>query len=501
MTAIERQPDAFASDQYDVIVIGGGIYGACTMLEAAQRGQRVLLIERDDFGGATSWNSLRIIHGGLRYLQSLDFRRYYRSVTEQAWWLKHFADLVQPLSCLMPLYNHGLRRTDVMRAVLFANDVMSNAIRRTHQVQLGPGRVISPDETVQRFHSVRTEGLRGGAIWYDAVMRSPQRLLIEVMRWAAAAGGRALNYMSVEDVIASKGCVQGVVGRCQLTSREFEFRAPAIVNCAGPWAQSIERRLVKDGAEHFANSTLGHESGQNQYARAYNVVVNRKPFSSDAVALSCGRGNTYFCVPHRERMIIGTVHLPPAVEAPGAEDVSRVLYEWNSVVSNCELSASDVELIMVGWLPAGAKNSHLPRKSPRITASRCFKGFVTVEGVKYTTARRIAEKALSSLDTRLTSGSPTNRPPPNALASKALTDLSALELQEWIHNESIVHVDDLLLRRSDSLFPNDTLRELADNLMLRLGWEPARREAELQRITPNFHLRIPNETSPADAGE
>ncbi|MFB3103980.1 MAG: FAD-dependent oxidoreductase, partial [Pseudomonadales bacterium] len=119
-----------ANDQFDLIVVGGGIYGACLVLESARRGLRPLLLERDDFGGGTSWNSLRIVHGGLRYLQHLDLARYRLSASEQAWWLNQFPDQVQPLSCLLPLYNRGLRSTHLMRAALWMNNHLGALVRR-----------------------------------------------------------------------------------------------------------------------------------------------------------------------------------------------------------------------------------------------------------------------------------------------------------------------------------------------------------------------------------
>ena len=99
---IPRLPVESASKQYDLLVIGGGIYGIALAFEAARRDYRTLLLERDDFGGGTSWSSLRIIHGGLRYLQTLDLRRFRESLAERRWFLRHCPDLVRPLPCLRP---------------------------------------------------------------------------------------------------------------------------------------------------------------------------------------------------------------------------------------------------------------------------------------------------------------------------------------------------------------------------------------------------------------
>lgn len=117
---IRRDPAAAAQESYDLIVIGGGIYGIALALESSRRGWRPLLLERGDFGGETSLNSLGIVHGGLRYLQSLDIIRFRESVAERRWFLAHFPDLVEPLKCLMPLYGGGLRRRSVIAAALSA---------------------------------------------------------------------------------------------------------------------------------------------------------------------------------------------------------------------------------------------------------------------------------------------------------------------------------------------------------------------------------------------
>ena len=99
---IARRPAASAARAYDLVVVGGGIHGVALAFEASRRGYRAVLLERADFGGGTSWSSLRIVHGGLRYLQSLDLRRFRESAAEQRWFLRHFPDLVRPLPCLMP---------------------------------------------------------------------------------------------------------------------------------------------------------------------------------------------------------------------------------------------------------------------------------------------------------------------------------------------------------------------------------------------------------------
>ena len=182
-------------DPVDVAVVGGGIYGAAVVFEAARRGLRAVLVERGDFGEATSWNSLRILHGGLRYLQRLDLARFAESVAERRWWMATFPSLVRPLPCLMPLYGDGLRRPTVLRLALALNDLLSAGRNREvpEEVRIPAGRVLNVAETLRRAPGIRADGLRGGALWWDASAPDTQRLLIELLHRANAHGARTWN--------------------------------------------------------------------------------------------------------------------------------------------------------------------------------------------------------------------------------------------------------------------------------------------------------------------
>src|SRR5919106_3247372 len=159
-SAIERNVDRAAGEDRDLIVVGGGIYGIALALEAARRGLKALLVERDDYGGATSWSNLRILHGGLRYLQSLDLARFFESVGERSWFLRHFPDLVRPLPCLMPLYGRGLKRPSVFKVALALNDLLSSrrnaGVKRA--IRLPKGRLTSAAETAALFPAVEQQG-------------------------------------------------------------------------------------------------------------------------------------------------------------------------------------------------------------------------------------------------------------------------------------------------------------------------------------------------------
>ncbi len=212
MDTILRNPEKAKDKIYDAIIIGGGIYGVMLSLVASQKGIKTLLLERDDFGGATSFNSLRIVHGGLRYLQKMDLHRFFESVSERKWFLKNFPDLVEPLACLMPLNGKGLYRPSIFRVALFLNDLLS--LNRNKGVpknsKLPGGKIISAEEVKKIFPDVDTNNLKGGAVWYDGSMPDSQRVLIESLKWACSLGATALNYFEAKDILIDNNKVSGV---------------------------------------------------------------------------------------------------------------------------------------------------------------------------------------------------------------------------------------------------------------------------------------------------
>ncbi|MEM6749798.1 MAG: FAD-dependent oxidoreductase, partial [Planctomycetota bacterium] len=158
------------------------------------------MIDAGDFHSGVSFHSLRILHGGLRYLQSMDLPRFFESVGERRWFFRHLPEQCEVLPCLMPLYGEGLKRPSTFRVALWMNDALSrrrNAGVPEH-VHLPGGRVLGPGDTARRFPAVRPEGLRGAGCWPDGRMRCHQRIAMELLRWAATCGALCLNYVRAE---------------------------------------------------------------------------------------------------------------------------------------------------------------------------------------------------------------------------------------------------------------------------------------------------------------
>ena len=298
--AMERQIHLSSERDYDLIIVGGGIYGAMLALESVFRGLKPLLLEKSDFGAATSFNSLRIVHGGLRYLQTLDLARHVESVRERRWFLKNFPDHVRPLPCLMPLYNKGIKRKTVFRAALLINDALS--MRRNSGVmperKLLNGKIIDRTEVVSAFPGVDEQGLKGAAVWFDAAVPDSQRVLVEILRWATHYGADVANYVRVTAISSQAGVVDGVVAHDLISDVKSSFHAPIVINATGPWASALAEQF--DGRHHnwFSPSL------------AWNMLTDKPAPSEFALALTPPRSGapTYFVHPWKGRMFIGTGH-------------------------------------------------------------------------------------------------------------------------------------------------------------------------------------------------
>lgn len=486
--ALRRNPAAAAADSYDLIVVGGGIQGAALALESARRGLRPLLIERDDFGGATSWNSYRIVHGGLRYLQHLDLPRFHESVAERRWFLRHFPDLVEPRPFLMPLYGQGARRPSVLRVALALNHLLSR--RRNEGVRsdrrLESGGVLTVPETVSLFPDVRREGLRGGALWYDAVMPNSERVLMETLRWATALGARCLNYVEAAGLIVEGGRVRGVEAIDVESGDQLELSAKLVFNCAGPWSPQLAASFDTDLEGFFAPSL------------ALILLLDREPVSETAVAVAAPekKAHTYFLYPRFGRIFAGTAHLPWSGEIgqpkPSRAQLDAVIDDLNRAVPALELRRHQVLRVYSGLLPATEVGGRERASRPVIHdhgKQGGPAGLFSLSAIKYTTARALAERALRIAVSNLAEpGKGTERPPAAELPSRALLDApadapeQAERLRELARDEAVVHLDDLVLRRLDWGEDPDTAHLVGPAACAALGWEGQKADAEIKRL-------------------
>lgn len=405
---MKRDLAQITGKQHDVLIIGGGIYGICAAWEAALRGLSVALVEKGDFGSATSSNSLKIIHGGLRYLQHADFRRMRESISERRTLMRIAPHLVHPLPCLMPTYGHALKGKEIMALALLLNDLIGfdrNGLADPQKF-MPRGRVLSKDECKQLIPGVDEEGLSGGALWYDCQVYNTERMLISILRSAVEAGAVVANYVEMLGFKKNGDRVTGIVAKDTLSGDEFDITAKLVINNTGPWVNIILSKL--DG--RLAEPRVKLSAAMNLVVRKqlnpkYAVGIWSKSQFKDEDALISKGSRLLFMTPWRDYSLVGTTHIPYQGDTEQfkitEKNITAFMQEVNEAYPAAKLRREDVTYFYGGLLPIDGYNHQTGDvkllKHYQIIDHKKednVEGLISVISVKYTTARDVATKTI-----------------------------------------------------------------------------------------------------------
>jgi glycerol-3-phosphate dehydrogenase len=404
---VKRDLVRLASNEYDVLVVGSGIYGACVAWDATLRGLSVALLDKGDFGHATSANSLKIIHGGLRYLQDANLRLVRTMVSERTTWMRIAPHLVHPLPCLTPTYRKPTRSRMTLAAALMINDLMSydrNWLKDAGK-HIPGGRTISRAECLGLLPGATADGITGGALWYDAQIYNSERLLLSLVLAAAEAGAEVANYVEATGFLHNDMTVTGVTAKDVLTGEEFEIRAKLVVNSAGAWVDSLLSSLNNHAPAPKLHLSTALNLVTRQVLTEYAVGITGRYASQDKHGNSTQRSRMLFITPWRQYSIIGTIHAPYAGRPEDFRVTEEVIEEFvdelNAAYPGAALTPQDVYDVHWGFLPMTNDGDHsdvvkLVRQGQVYDHERDdgIKGLITVVGVKYTTARYVAQKVV-----------------------------------------------------------------------------------------------------------
>ena len=296
----------------------------------------------------------------------------------------------------MPLYGGLARNRTLLRTALFINDRMSK--RRNAGVpsrnHLPDGGLLSIEETRARFPDVRAAGLRGAASWFDAVMPDCRRIIEESVIRACAAGGTALNRVEATHLLQDGDRIAGLAATDRASGMQIELRTAAIINAAGPAVDRVNRNLGLPGPDLFIPSL------------AWNILVDREPLADCAVALQPPRSGSHVYFSHAldGRMLVGTGHAPLAPDSDSTavqeNDLVSMIDDLNDAVPTLELRQAEVIDVLSGQLPVRRKLTTDLCKTAQIVRHSDHGGpaqAISVSGVKFTTARSTAAKALDRL--------------------------------------------------------------------------------------------------------
>lgn len=377
-------------DNYDMVVIGGGCNGLATAWDAALRGLSVLLLEKEDFGWATSaWNS-RLIHGGLKYLEKYDVALVRESLREREWLLKAAPHLVKPLRFFLPFYKNDTYKPWFLRLGMLAYDVLSfDKSTPWH-------RQFSRRGFLNHIPSVNSKDFAGGAAYFETQVAEPERLMNELALSARDAGAQTVNHARVDGVIRASHGIAGVEFTDTLTGKRHSVHAAIVVNAAGPWVDEVVMSL-RD--HQNAPRLMGGTKGTH-------LIVDTFPGApSEAIYFEAkSDSRPLLVIPWRGRYLLGSTderfgeNLDTAT--PSDAEIDYILAETNTVIPSAGLTRDDVLWCYAGVRPLphteGGPTSDITRRHVVMTHDGDLNGLISIIGGKLTTFRQLGEDVVDA---------------------------------------------------------------------------------------------------------
>ncbi|MDE2164627.1 MAG: glycerol-3-phosphate dehydrogenase/oxidase [Alphaproteobacteria bacterium] len=390
---MRRALTRLSDEAFDLLVIGGGITGACIARDAALRGLKVALIDKDDFAAATSAHNSKLIHGGLRYLRNLEFGLVRESLRERRIWQRIAPHLVHPLPFLIPLYDADWSARATLSAGLSLYDVLSyDRGWLDDPCQRLPGHAwLNKRDAVAREPILEAPGFEGAFLYYDAQMYAPERLVLECLIDADANGAAIANYVKAEKLLLRAGRVDGCAVRDVLMHAPFDIRAKETLVAAGPWADLFLEQALGKPASH-----------KLQRSKGIHVIVPART-RTFALTMAAESGH-FFVLPWRGHTLLGTTDTAftgdPDDVAVSERDIEEFFAFINRHWPAAQLQREEVEYSYAGLRPLvddGSKDTYATSRRAAIVdhgKEDGAAGLTSVIGGKWTTSRALAEKAV-----------------------------------------------------------------------------------------------------------
>jgi len=523
---MKRDLQRLSNERFDLLVIGGGITGACVARDAALRGLSVALIEKNDFACATSAHNSRLIHGGLRYLRNFELGLVRESLRERRIWQRVAPQMVHPLPFLIPLYGAGWKARAQLAAGLTLYDVLSfDRGWLPDPAQRLPGhRWLDKRRALEREPSVDGPGFDGAFEYYDAQMNSPERLALEIVQDAAAQGAIVANHIAADTLLVRNGRVEGASVADQFSDARFDIRADVTLVATGPWS------------DLFLAKALGH-AASHKLLRSKGIHLVVPAMTRDCALTVAANGGHFFVLPWRGRSLLGTTDTAysgaPDKVGVTERDIEDFLAFINAHLPSARLKRSDVQYFYAGLRPLvddGSGDTYdASRRSELIDHGKDdgVAGLYSVIGGKWTTSRALAEETVDAIVARLGKNvrkcitSTAIIPPPLAGggaersdAGEGLSNLSTPpppnshagafefapslkgrgeDILGFIRDEMAMTLEDVVMRRSGIGVLGDpgqqALEDMASTMATELGWDNARKRAQIEAVQANFRTK------------
>jgi glycerol-3-phosphate dehydrogenase len=539
---MRRATDRLTNETFDILIIGGGITGACVARDASLRGLKAAIVDKGDFAGATSAHNSKLIHGGLRYLRNFELGLVRESLRERRIWQRIAPHLVHPLPFLIPIHGKSWKTRATLAAGLTLYDVLSfDRAKLDDPAQRLPGHSwLTASDVRAREPVLDRPGLQGAFLYYDAQMYSPERLALECIIDADAHGAAVANYVEATGLLIRRGKVEGCTARDATNGAKFDIRARVTLVAAGPWADIFLQQSLSKPASHKLMRSKGIHIVMPAMTREF------------ALTMATAHGH-FFVLPWRGHTVLGTTDTPytgkPGDVAVSERDISDFLAFVATNLPGAELSRSRVEHFYAGLRPLvsdGSSDTYdASRRSELVDHGKDdgLDGLFSAIGGKWTTSRHLAETVVDSLVEKLgtsarscetaTSALPGGRMQrfsafrdrlsrdyprranighlaqlygaqlpavlseisdgPSLLDPIAPTGDIAAQVLHAIRTEMALTLADVVMRRTGigqlGRPPQDALDAVSKSMAAELGWSEEQRARETESLLPQFTTR------------
>lgn len=376
-----------SKEHFDLIVIGGGITGSGIAFDAASRGMKVLLIEKQDFAAGTSSRSTKLIHGGLRYLKQLEFGLVRQVGKERAILYKNASYLVHPEKLLLPIYKSGSLGFYSTSLALWVYDLLAGVQKTESRVMLSKSKTKAEEPLLNK------NGLLGSGMYYE-YRTDDARLTMEVLKTAVHYGAQAYNYTQVDNFIVEKDEITGVVATDLINNSKYKFTAKYVVNATGPWVDELRKKNSEDLNKHLF------------LTKGVHLVFSQERIPlKHSMYFDAPDGRMVFAIKREGKIYIGTTdteyHDNKKSPVCTKEDKTYILNAVNTMFENLELNELHIESSWAGLRPLihekGKSPSELSRKDEVFIAEN---GLISIAGGKLTAFRKMAQKIVDRIESK-----------------------------------------------------------------------------------------------------
>jgi glycerol-3-phosphate dehydrogenase len=376
---LKRDAEALKRGNFDILVIGGGINGAGIARDASLRGFKTALLEKGDFASGTSSKSSKLIHGGLRYLEQLEFKLVYEACRERRILLKIAPHIVKPIRFIIPIYKDDSKGPFLIKCGMVLYDLLASFRN------VKPHKMISREEVLSLEPNLKRDGLLKGALYYDCYMND-SRLCLENILSAAQSGAVCVNYIKVVGFIKEGLKIKAVKVRDMISNETFEVRARLFINASGVWADEVSRYT---GAKtNFVRPTKG-----------VHLIIPALTKGNAILTFTHADRRALFVIPSSAWTIIGTTDTDYGDSCDEVradrEDVNYLLKEINRLFPDLNINSGTVINTYSGLRPlvnTGVASASKVTREHKIYEDDS--GIITVIGGKYTTYRHMAQEVV-----------------------------------------------------------------------------------------------------------